>query len=230
MSKYLVIGASSGIGLATAQQLALEGHEVIGTYCNTSDYPTIAGVEMHKLDVTQPELNLGFLVDKIDGIVYCPGSINLKPFKRITPQEFQDDFNLQVLGAVKVIQGALTKLNSEASIVLFSTVAVQTGFTFHSQVAASKGAIEGLTKALSAELAPKVRVNCIAPSITDTPLASKLLSSEDKKAANAQRHPLKKIGEPSDLAHMTSFLLSEKAQWMTGQIIHLDGGMSSLRV
>lgn len=230
MSKYLVIGASSGIGLASAQQLAAEGHQVIGTYFKTSDYPSTSGVQMHPLDVTNAALDLSFVTGPIDGVVYCPGSINLKPFKRITPEEFQEDFNLQVLGAVKVIQGMLSLLSDKASVVLFSTVAVQTGFTFHSQVAASKGAIEGLTKALSAELAPKVRVNCIAPSITDTPLASKLLSSDDKKAANAQRHPLKKIGEASDLAHMTSFLLSEKAQWMTGQIIHLDGGMSSLRV
>ncbi|MCE2994832.1 MAG: SDR family oxidoreductase, partial [Flammeovirgaceae bacterium] len=131
-----------------------------------------------------------------------------------------------------VIQACLPKLKNAAqpSIVLFSTVAVQTGFNFHSLVAASKGAVEGFTKALAAELAPKVRVNCIAPSITDTPLAAALLSTDEKKEANAQRHPLKKIGKPEDLANLASFLLSEKSSWITGQILHADGGMSSLKV
>jgi NAD(P)-dependent dehydrogenase (short-subunit alcohol dehydrogenase family) len=117
-----------------------------------------------------------------------------------------------------------------ASIVLFSTVAVQTGFNFHSLVASSKGAIEGLTRALAAELSPKIRVNCIAPSITDTPLAGNLLNTPEKKEANAQRHPLKKIGMPQDLAHLTAFLLSDKSNWITGQIIHADGGISTLKL
>jgi len=121
------------------------------------------------------------------------------------------------------------KKSENASIVLFSTVAVQTGFNFHSQVAVSKGAIEGLSRSLAAEFAPKIRVNAIAPSLTDTGLASKLLSSEEKKQANAERHPLKKIGTPKDIAEMAVFLLSEKANWITGQILHVDGGMSSIK-
>lgn len=134
--------------------------------------------------------------------LYCPGSIQLKPFARIKAEDFAQDFQLQVIGAIRVIQQVLPilKASPQASIVLFSTVAVQTGFTFHTQVATSKGAIEGLTKALAAELAPKIRVNCIAPSITDTPLAGTLLSTPEKKEANAQRHPLKKIGAPEDIA------------------------------
>jgi len=167
----------------------------------------------------------------LDGVVYCPGSINLKPFHRIKPADFIADYNLQVVGAVKVLQTVLPRLKKSAapSVVLFSTVAVQNGFTFHSQVSSSKGAVEGLVRALSAEFAPKIRVNGIAPSITDTPLASRILGSDEKKEANAQRHPLKKIGQPSDLAEMAVFLLSEKSSWMTGQILHVDGGMSVIR-
>ena len=155
----------------------------------------------------------------------------MKPFHRIKPLDFIEDYNLQVIGAVKVLQAVLPRLkkSNTASIVLFSTVAVQSGFTFHSQVSASKGALEGLTKALSAEFAPKIRVNCIAPSITDTPLASKILGSEEKKEANAQRHPLKKIGTAENIAEMAKFLLSEKSSWVTGQVLHVDGGMSVIR-
>ena len=137
-----------------------------------------------------------------------------------------------MLGAIKVIKAALPALkkSDQASIVLFSTVAVQTGFPFHSMVATSKGAIEGLARSLAAELAPKIRVNCVAPSITDTPLAASLLSSPEKKEANAQRHPLKSIGSSDDIASMASFLLTNQAQWITGQVMKVDGGISSLKV
>jgi len=157
--------------------------------------------------------------------------VNLKPFARVKPEDFVSDFQLQLVGAVKVIQASLPKLKNanSPSIVLFSTVAVQTGFNFHSLVASSKGAVEGFTRALAAEFAPKIRVNCIAPSITDTPLAGSLLNTDEKKEANAQRHPLKKIGKPEDLANLAAFLLSEKSSWITGQVLHVDGGMSSLR-
>lgn len=164
-------------------------------------------------------------------MVYCPGSINLLPFKRIKQEAFLSDFNLQVLGAIKVLQKALPALRKSAnpSIVLFSTVAVQSGFNFHAQVAVSKGAIEGLTKSLAAEFAPKIRVNAIAPSLTDTPLANKLLNTPQKKEANANRHPLKRIGTVADIAQAANFLLSENASWITGQIIHVDGGMSTIK-
>jgi NAD(P)-dependent dehydrogenase (short-subunit alcohol dehydrogenase family) len=156
----------------------------------------------------------------------------LRPFQRIKDEDFVKDFNLQVLGAIKIIKAAMPALkkSDRASIVLFSTVAVQTGFPFHSMVAASKGAIEGLARSLAAELAPKIRVNCIAPSITDTPLAASLLSSPEKKEANAQRHPLKSIGSSDDIAAMANFLLTDQAQWITGQIMKVDGGVSSLKV
>lgn len=232
MKNYLIIGASSGIGKQLAHDLKDAGHNVYATYHTNPANSTTPGLEYHALNVLDDSLNLDFLPAQLDGLVYCPGSINLKPFARIRPEQFTEDFNLQVVGAVKVIQQALPKLKAagNASIVLFSTVAVQSGFNFHTQVAASKGAIEGLTRSLAAELAPKIRVNCIAPSLTDTPLASKLLSSEEKKEANGQRHPLKRIGYPQDIADMAAFLLSDKAGWITGQVMHVDGGMSALKV
>ncbi len=229
MKNYLIIGASSGIGLALAQQLAQEGHQVYGTY-QSNPTNSEGTINYFPVDVTA-DMDLSFVPDQLDGLVYCPGSINLLPFKRIKPAAFQADYELQVLGAIKVIQAVLPALkkSNESSIVLFSTVAVQSGFNFHTQVAVSKGAIEGLTKSLAAEFAPTIRVNAIAPSLTDTPLAAKLLNSDQKKEANAQRHPLKRIGHASDIANTAAFLLSEKASWITGQIIHVDGGMSSIK-
>lgn len=232
MANYLIIGASSGIGKALAQQLADSGHQVFGTFNTTeidSEHPSI---HFHRLNVLDENLSFDFLPETLAGVVYCPGSINLRPFERIKPADFLNDYNLQVLGAIKTIQGVVSRLKSteNASIVLFSTVAVQTGLPFHSQVASSKGAIEGLTKALAAEYAPKIRVNCIAPSLTDTPLAATLVNSEQKREANALRHPLKRIGKAEDLAHMAEFLLSDKSSWISGQILHVDGGYSTLKV
>ena len=232
MSIYLIIGASSGIGLKLAQQLSESGHQVYATYFKNKVESVHPLLKYFPLNVLDENPTLDFLPESIDGLVYCPGSINLRPFERIKPQDFLNDYNLQVIGAIKMIQAALPKLkkSENGSVVLFSTVAVQTGLNFHSQVSASKGAIEGLTKALAAEFAPKIRINCIAPSLTDTPLASSLLNSEQKAEANAQRHPLKRIGKPEDIANMAEFLLSEKSGWITGQILHVDGGMSTLKV
>jgi NAD(P)-dependent dehydrogenase (short-subunit alcohol dehydrogenase family) len=231
VKNILIIGASSGIGFALGKQLSAEGHQLYGTFHKTPSAFLDDNVKMHSLNVLDENLDLTFLPDLLDGLVYCLGSLVLKPFARIKPEDFAADFQLHLVGAVKVIQGCLPKLknSAQASIVLFSTVAVQAGFNFHSMVASSKGAIEGLTRALAAELAPKIRVNCIAPSITDTPLAASLLSTDEKKEANAQRHPLKRIGKPEDLANLSGFLLSEKSSWITGQVLHADGGMSSLK-
>ena len=229
MKNYFIVGASSGIGKALTQVLHDEGHKVYGTYLK--NHVQDNGAIYRKLDVLEEGIEPGFLPDELHGLVYCPGSINLKPFSRIKPDAFISDFELQVIGAIKVIQSVLPNLKSvdQASIVLFSTVAVQQGYNFHSQVATSKGALEGLTRSLAAEFAPNIRVNAIAPSLTNTPLAEKLLSTDDKIKANDERHPLKRIGQPLDIAQMAAFLLSEKASWISGQILKVDGGMSSLK-
>ncbi len=232
MQQYLIIGASSGIGKELAKQLAESGHQVIATYNKNKPTAENPNIRFHQLDVLDDTISLDFLPDALAGFVYCPGSINLRPFERMKPADFKSDYQLQVIGAIKLLQLVLPRLKKSgiASIVLFSTAAIKIGLPFHTQVAASKGAIEGLTKALAAEYAPTIRVNCIAPSLTDTPLAASLLNTDQKKEANALRHPLKRIGTTEDIANMAAFLISEKASWITGQILHVDGGISSLKV
>ena len=183
-------------------------------------------------NVLEDTLPLEQLPSKIDGFAYCPGSINLRPFRGLKPEAFINDFEINVMGAVRCLQSIqpLLVASEQASVVLFSTVAVQTGMSFHASVAASKGALEGLARSLAAEWAPKVRVNVIAPSITNTPLANRFLNNDTKKEKASQRHPLKRIGTTQDVAQLASFLLSDKSSWMTGQVIGLDGGMSSLNV
>lgn len=232
MSTILIIGASSGIGAQLASQLSIAGHQVIGTYHLHPVQSDSTNISYHQVNILDDAPDFSYIPEVLDGIVYCPGSISLKPFHRIKPQDFAADYQLQVTGAIKAIQAALPALKkgSNPSIVLFSTTAVQTGLNFHSMVSASKGAIEGLTRALAAEFAPTIRVNCIAPSLTDTPLAASLLNTPEKKEANAQRHPLRRIGAASDIASMAEFLLSEKSGWITGQVMHVDGGISRLKV
>ncbi len=228
---YLIIGASGGIGNAITAQLLEQGHQVFGTYFKQEPVSNPTGMYFHYLNVLDDTLDLNYLPESIDGVVYCPGSILLRPFDKIKPTDFIRDYQLQVTGAVSVLQTVLPRLKKSpgASVVLFSTVAVQTRLPFHTLVAASKGAVEGLAKSLAAEWAPHIRVNAIAPSLTDTPLAHALLNSEVKREANAQKHPLKKIGTANDIAHMATFLLSEQSSWITGQIFHVDGGLSTLK-
>jgi 3-oxoacyl-[acyl-carrier protein] reductase len=228
MKKIIIAGASSGIGYTLAQQLIAQNHSIISISRNK---PDLGVAEHFTYDVLSAD-ELPVIEGPIDGLVYCPGSINLRPFKALKQQDFQNDFNINVLGAIKIIQKYLPNLQASqnASIVLFSTVAVQTGMAFHTSVAAAKGAIEGLGRALAAELSPKVRVNVIAPSLVKTPLAGRLTDTEVKVEAAAERHPLKRIGEAGDIAALAAFLLSENAGWITGQVLHADGGMSSLKV
>ncbi len=222
----LLIGGSSGIGLATAK-LLIESHEV---YIASRSSDSLTGLDIHHLpfDVTTDDLSTLDLPAELSGLVYCPGSINLRPFKGLKPEAFEADFQINVMGFVKSLQAVLPKLTTNSSVVLYSTVAVKVGMPFHASVAASKGALEGLGKSLAAELAPKTRVNVIAPSITNTPLADRFLNNEAKMEKSAQRHPLKRVGEADDIAAMTRFLLSDDSSWMTGQILGLDGGMSTL--
>ena len=217
--RVLIIGGNTGIGAALNEQLTSEGAETI-----------LISRSQGGLDVTAAEPNFPTIDGAIDALVYCPGSINLKPFRGLKMADFEHDMNVNYFGAVKTIKQYMPNLkeSENASIVLFSTVAVQKGMPFHSSIAGAKGAIEGLTRALAAEYAPAVRVNCIAPSLTDTPLAEKLLRNEKQREGAESRHPLKAIGEAADVANMVNFLISDKASWMSGQIIGVDGGMSSL--
>lgn len=229
MKNFIVIGGSSGIGEAIVSKLENENHNIIASY-NTSNKENRSRVKYIKLEVTTDDLDENTLPNEIHGFVYCPGSINLKPFHRFKEEEFISDFRLQVLGATKYIKQLLPRMKAanSASIVLFSTVAVQTGFTFHSQVAISKGAIEGLTRALAAEFAPAIRVNAIAPALTNTKLSEKLLSTPEKIKYHADKNPSQRIGEPQDLAEAAYYLLSEKSSWVTGQIINVNGGFGNL--
>ena len=222
----LLIGGSSGIGLATAKLLT-QNHEV---YIASRSSDSLTGLDIHHLpfDVTTDDLSTLDLPAELSGLVYCPGSINLRPFKGLKPEAFEADFQINVMGFVKSLQAVLPKLTTNSSVVLYSTVAVKVGMPFHASVAASKGALEGLGKSLAAELAPKTRVNVIAPSITNTPLADRFLNNEAKMEKSAQRHPLKRVGQADDIAALTRFLLSDESSWMTGQILGLDGGMSTL--
>jgi NAD(P)-dependent dehydrogenase (short-subunit alcohol dehydrogenase family) len=167
----------------------------------------------------------------LDGLVYFPGSITLKPFRRLSAEDFLTDYGINCLGAVSAIQSALPALKAApaASIVLFSTVAVAQGLPFHASIAAAKGAVEGLARSLAAELAPKIRVNVIAPSLTDTPLASPLLNTDVKREAAAKRHPLQRVGDPEHTAKLAAWLLSDDSAFLTGQTLRPDGGLSSVR-
>ena len=227
---YVVIGGSSGIGRELVQLLEKEGNNVFATYLENT-INSQGNIQYQKLDVLSDSLNLESFPEQIDGLVYCPGSINLKPFKRFSEDDFINDFKLQVVGATRVIKTLLPKLmkSENSSIVLFSTIAVQNGFNFHSQVATSKGAIEGLTRSLSAEFAPKIRVNAIAPSLTNTPLADKFLNTTQKMEAQAERNPLKKVGTVTDIAEAANYLLTKKSSWVTGQVLHVDGGYSTIK-
>ncbi len=229
---YLIAGGSSGIGLELVKKLSVAGNRVVVLSRNGESLAGLANVSFLPKNMLTDELAEGELPDTLDGVAYCPGSINLKPFRSLKPEAFLEDFQINVLGAVKVLQAAQKAMKNagDASVVLFSTVAVSQGMPFHASIAAAKGAVEGLARSLAAEWAPSIRVNCIAPSLTDTPLAARLLNSDEKRAAAGARHPLKRVGTAAEVASLAYFMLSENNSWMTGQIIGFDGGMSSLKV
>ena len=221
-----MIGGNSGIGLATARLLIAQGNSLIAAARSAGPLAEL-GIPVLPFDALNPgPLELPPV---LDGFVYFPGSITLKPFHRLTAEDFLNDYQINCLGAVAALQGALPALKAAPSVVLFSTVAVAQGLSFHASIAAAKGAVEGLTRSLAAELAPKIRVNAIAPSLTNTPLAGNLLSSDMKMEAAAKRHPLQQVGDPDDVGQLVSFLLSDASKFFTGQILRPDGGLSSVR-
>lgn len=227
MKNILVVGGTSGIGAEVIRQL--QGRAQI--YTASRSAASVSGVvAAQEWDVNEEELNVDWLPDVLDGVVYCPGSINLKPISSLKLQAFRDDMEVNFFGAVKVLKAVLRKLkkSEDGQVVFFSTVAVQRGLPFHASIGSAKGAVEGLTRSLAAELAPKIKVNCIAPSLTDTPLAEKLLGTDDRRQSAAERHPLKRFGQPADLALMATYLLLQNQGWMTGQVIAIDGGMSAI--
>jgi NAD(P)-dependent dehydrogenase (short-subunit alcohol dehydrogenase family) len=229
---YVVIGGSKGIGLEITRRLLDTNGRVTVVSRSAGQLPSRDALSHLTLDILQDAVDPLAIPEIINGLVYCPGSIQLRPFNRLALDAFRADFEINVLGAVKAIQACLAGLKrseTASSIVLFSTVAVQTGMPFHASIASAKGAIEGLTRSLAAELAPKIRVNALAPSLTDTPLSQALLSDENKRSAAAQRHPLKRFGTPPDIAAAALFLLEDTSSWVTGQVMAVDGGMGALR-
>lgn len=227
----VIIGASSGIGFGLAKSLSKE-NKVFAFSRNEGDLKDLSNVSFRSLDITSEKVEFESLPEVVDGLVYCPGTINLKPFRRIAEEDFVEDFRINVTGAVKVIQQMYPRLrkSDSAAIVLFSTVAVQTGMNFHSSIAASKGAVEGLVRSLAAEFAPKIRVNAVAPSLTATPLASSLLSTEARQENSSKMHPLQRIGKIDDQVKAVLYLLSEDSSWITGHILPVDGGMSAIKM
>lgn len=229
MQTYLIVGASSGIGFQLAKNLTEKGNKVIALSRNNNELSNLNNVTFYQVDISEETPTFPVIEESINGLIYCPGTINLKPFRAIKPEDYINDFNINALGAVKTIKQYLPNLTSagNGNIVLFSTVAVQNGMPFHSSIAMAKGAVEGLTRSLAAEFAPKIRVNAVAPSLTATPLADKLINAEAKLKGAEERHPLKKIGNVEDISQAVEYLLN--ANWVTGQIVHVDGGMSAIR-
>lgn len=228
MKNILLIGGSHGIGLSMAKQLE-QNHNIFIASRTNEGLESLNATHI-PFDATTDDIDTTALPEEIHGFAYCPGSINLKPFKMMSLEVFEEDMHLNFFSLVKVVKAIMPKIAEGASMVFFSTVAVGTGMPFHTSVAAAKGAIEGFAKSMAAEYAPKVRVNVVAPSLVDTPLATRLLSNDRKREMMSQRHPLKRIGEPEDIANIAVFLLGEKSTWMTGQIVGVDGGISTLNV
>ncbi len=228
MKNILLIGGSHGIGLSIVKELQ-ETHKIF-VASRTDESLSHENVTHIKFDATKDDLDVSNLPEKLDGFVYCPGSINLKPFKMMGLDTIKEDMELNFFAMVKVVKEVISKMDEGSSMVFFSTIAVGTGMPFHTSVAAAKGAIEGFAKSMAAEYAPKIRVNVIAPSLVDTPLASRLLNNDKKRESMDERHPLKRVGTPEDIANSAVFLLSEKSTWVTGQILGVDGGLSTLNI
>jgi 3-oxoacyl-[acyl-carrier protein] reductase len=224
---FLFAGASSLMATETAVLLKKKGHTVIGITrkpVNTV-YDRLLAIEEYAFG------KFPVVDEALDGIVYFPGTITLKPFHRLSPQDFTNDYQINALGSAAFIQAYLANLKKTptASIILISSVAAQTGLPFHASISMAKAALEGLTKALAAELAPTIRVNCVAPSLVDTPMSLKFIETSDKMEQMKKRNPMRQVGTGYQLAEAIIFLLLESSSWITGQILAVDGGMNTLK-
>ncbi len=233
MSKvYVVVGGSRGIGLGIVKRLAAEGNQVHVYSRTAGDLGSVENVTHVVCDAVSDELTAELFPPAIDGLAYCPGSFNAKSIRALKLETLREDFEINVVGAVKTIQATLSGLKKStlesSSVVMFSTVAVAQGMNAHASIAASKGAIEGLTKTLAAELSPKVRVNCIAPALTQTSLMEKLFTDPEKVEAMGAKYPLGRTGTVDDLSAAACFLLGDQSRWITGQVMGVDGGMSTV--
>ena len=234
--KYLIFGATGSIGSSLAHQLKDSNQEAHLISRNEEELKSISeklGFSYTVADVIEDgfvdQIKSDMTDSNVKGLTYCIGSIDLKPLKRVTESDMNQCMKLNLYSAIEAIQGFQDELNkNNGSIVLFSSVAAQKGFTNHTIIASAKAAIEGLTVTLAAELAPSIRVNCIAPSLTDSKISQSMLKSEVVADALAKAHPLKRLGQGQDSASLAKFLLSEDSAWVTGQIIGVDGGRSRL--
>ena len=227
MKTIIVIGGSKGIGNAIINKLLK--HSKVINISRTSRKETHANLTHYSCDVIKEELPE---IESADGLIYCPGSINLKPISRLSIDDFKNDFEINVLGAVKAIKKYLPALKNgtHPAILLFSTVATKLGMPFHASIATSKSGVEGLVKSLGAELAPTIRVNAIAPTVTNTDLASKLLRNDKMIENITERHPLKKFLNPEEVADMAEFLISNKSRSLSGQVFDMDCGIVSFKI
>ncbi|CAI8159558.1 MAG: 2,5-dichloro-2,5-cyclohexadiene-1,4-diol dehydrogenase [Formosa sp. Hel3_A1_48] len=227
MKTIIVVGGSKGIGKAIIEKLI--PNYLIINLSRSKPHIEHQNLKHYNCDVLSDELPA---IERVDGLIYCPGSINLKPFKRLSLDDFRTDFEINVIGAVRSIQAYAPALvqSENGSIVLFSTVATAMGMPFHASVSTAKSAVEGLMKSVAADLAPKVRVNAIAPTITQTDLAAKLLRNERMIENTIQRHPLKKFLDPSEVAAMAEYLISNGSKSVSGQVFKLDCGIVSLKI
>ncbi len=223
---YILAGSNSAIAKETAIQLRSQNHRVIEISRSVPEGENQFQIEKYELG-SFPKIE-----EKINGLVYFPGTINLKSFGQLSMQDFLQDFSIHVLGAVAFLKSYLNQIekDSKSSIVFISSVAGSVGMPFHSSVSVSKAALEGLTKSLAAELAPHIRVNAIAPSLVNTPLGERFINSPEKLSAIEKRNPLRKVGAPIDIANMINFILSDQANWITGQVIGVDGGMNHIKL
>lgn len=227
MKTFVIIGSTSGIGLSITQKL-IQNNRVFGVSRREHSEVNHTNYTHFSFDLIGDSWDTIPFPEQIDGLIYCPGSIQLKPLKMLTDKVIREDMEINFFGAINCIKALSDRLQQNSSILLFSTVAVQQGMPFHASISSAKGAIEGLTRSLAAEFAPKVRVNSIAPSIVDTPLAKRLLNNDRKRELISDKHPLKRVGEVEDISELACFLLSASASWITGQIIGVDGGKSSI--